>query len=164
MQYMIPQDISIEDKIVFGLTFKQVAYILGGLGVAYIAYLSFAAPMNAGIAIFANIISLSFAFVRIQDLTLFQFIGVTLLYFFRPEKRYWQMNADTVYYVPQKQRDQGLLDRLAQKQQEEKQQETLRHLSDISFSLDHFDENITKATPEDPHPTVSDVDLLRTSF
>jgi hypothetical protein len=91
MQFKVPQNIDLEDKIVGPLTLIQFVYVLGGGVIIYLLYLSLhmrflfwilAAPIG--------LIALALAFLKIQDQPLSHFLKAGLVYLSRPKKRLWQ--------------------------------------------------------------------------
>lgn len=42
LQYQIPQDVMIEDRIIGNVTFKQLGYLFFAFGICYIIYKKFA--------------------------------------------------------------------------------------------------------------------------
>lgn len=97
MQFKIPQNVDIEDKIVAFLSFRQLFILLGGGGIAYVVYTAtvgrvpayaYIIPM-AVIMLFAVLI----AFLKMDNLT---FIRMVLLFFERlinPSQRVWRHYA-----------------------------------------------------------------------
>lgn len=92
MQFQVPQNIDLEDKIVGPLTLIQFLYVLGGALIDYFLFQSLAQDyfglfLVAGIPI--ALISLGLAFFKIQDQPLSHFLTVGLVYMTKPKLRIW---------------------------------------------------------------------------
>lgn len=96
MQFQVPQNIDLEDKIVGPLTLIQFLYILGGGLLDYIL-LIWLGPRFVFwlIAIPVALVSLSLAFLKIQEQPLSHFISAGLVYLSRPKLRLWQRQGQT---------------------------------------------------------------------
>lgn len=92
MQFRVPQNIDMEDKIVGSLTLMQLVYVLTGGLIDYIlfqllgknyfyVFLFFGVPIG--------LITLAITFLKIQDQPLSYFIKAGLSYFSRPKTRFW---------------------------------------------------------------------------
>lgn len=106
MQFKVPQNIDLEDKIVGPLTLIQFLFVLGGGLVDYLLYLTIHGGLIFWIlAVPIAIIALAFAFVKIQDQPLTHFIKAGLVYLSKPKKRVWQRHGlvkPVVYAAPKK--------------------------------------------------------------
>lgn len=91
MQYQVPQGIDLEDKIIGPLTLIQFLYLLIGGVIIYLLFLA-----THGSLIFwvlglpIGIVSLSMAFLKIQDQPLTYFIKAAVGFLSRPRIRLWQ--------------------------------------------------------------------------
>jgi hypothetical protein len=90
MQAGVPQFIDIEDKIAFGLTAKQLLWMGAMVAVLIVAYSLFNRQLFFAIAFFVIVIFASLAFWRPQGVSLFSFLGFTLLYLFKPKNYIWR--------------------------------------------------------------------------
>ena len=94
LQYKIPQNIGVEDRIVGPFTLKQLIIVACGVGISYVlfAITSKLYELNTieyfVIAIPA-LISIAAALLKINGLTFFQFLLLTLEYAIKPKKRAW---------------------------------------------------------------------------
>jgi len=91
MQFPVPQNIDMEDKIIGPMTLVQFLYVLGGGIIDYLLFLS----LKTGIlfwvlAIPIAIVALALAFLKIQDQPLMYFVKSGLVYLSRPKVRLWQ--------------------------------------------------------------------------
>ena len=94
MQYKVPQKIDLEDKIIGPLTLKQFLYLLGGGTVIYIILSTYPSQWYIYVLIFlVAILSLAFAFVKVQDQDFATILFSIFSYLVRPRKRYWNKAA-----------------------------------------------------------------------
>lgn len=93
MQFKVPQNIDMEDKIVGPLTLIQFLYLLGGGLLVYILYQALGTK-HMGIFLVLGlpigIVSLAMAFLKIQDQPLMHFIKASIYYYTHPKTRIWQ--------------------------------------------------------------------------
>lgn len=88
MQYKVPQNIDIEDKLIGPLTMLQFVYLLLGMGVAY-------ASWRVGWLIFVifglpvALFTLALLFVKIQGQPFGRFLVSLIQYYRQPQKRIW---------------------------------------------------------------------------
>jgi len=92
MQFKVPQNIDMEDKIVGPLTLVQFLYLLGGGLIVYILFQSLGSNMAVFVilALPIAIISVGMAFIKIQDQPLSHFIKAGIYYFTHPKIRFWK--------------------------------------------------------------------------
>lgn len=93
MQFQVPQNIDLEDKIVGSLTLTQFLYVLGGLLIDYLLFQAiarnyFAVFLVIGIPV--TLITLGLAFLKVQEQPLSRFISYGLVYLSKPKLRIWQ--------------------------------------------------------------------------
>lgn len=106
MQFQVPQNIDMEDKIVGPLTLIQFLYlIIGGI----IAYLIFLATKGSYIfwltGMPIGLFALAMAFLKIQDQPISYFVKAGLIYLSKPKVRIWQRHGlvlPVVQNVPKK--------------------------------------------------------------
>lgn len=128
MQFKVPQNIDLEDKIVGPLTLIQFLYVLGGGVVDYLLFLSFHMTFLFWVlAIPIAVIALALAFLKIQDQPLSHFIKAGIIYLGKPKKRLWlrtglvkpvvfavQKKEKKVVIPPKRKIEKSELERLAQ--------------------------------------------------
>jgi hypothetical protein len=114
LQFQVPQNIDLEDKIVGPLTLIQFLYVLGGALIDYFLFQAlgqdyFSLFLVAGIPI--ALISLSLAFFKIQDQPLSHFISVGLVYMTKPKLRLWsrQTNFSPILTAPPKKEENEIV-------------------------------------------------------
>jgi len=149
MQFKVPQNVQMEDKIVGPLTLKQMIIIAAGGGMAYVVYLALARtyfwevwlPPVAVVVV----ITVLFAFVKLYNVSFTRFILLFIQFLVLPRQRIWVKKSGDVFM-------QEILVKEpteAENKSEEKSKrtvETMRKLKDISTKLDkyHTKNNINK--------------------
>ncbi len=91
-QYQVPQFIDVEDKIIGPLTLKQFLYLLGGAGVAGIAYLIFIPFLFIIVGLFAFAVSVALAFYKINGIPLPNILLGAFSYFTKPRLYIWKQD------------------------------------------------------------------------
>lgn len=105
IQFQVPQNIDMEDKIIGPLTLIQFLYLLAGGVVDYLIFLSIGPSFVFWvIGLPIALISLALAFLKIQDQPLSYFVRAGLTYLSRPKIRLWQRQglAPTVIFAAKK--------------------------------------------------------------
>jgi hypothetical protein len=101
VQFKIPQDVQLEDRIIGPLTMKQLGICIAGGSTAYVLYLSLAKnffwevwAIPVGTTILLTVL---IAFIRIVNVSFMQFILLLIEYVFKPRKRLW-IKGDGIIY------------------------------------------------------------------
>lgn len=90
MQYRVPQNIDLEDKIVGPFTAKQFIYLMVGFSLAYILVISLGTGIFALFLIVpVVIITIALTFVKVQDRPFEVFLRSIIRYIGRPKRRVW---------------------------------------------------------------------------
>jgi hypothetical protein len=94
MQYKIPQNVGIEDKIVGPFSLRQLIMVAGGVGVSWVlfAIMSKLYELNFieyGVIALPGLLSVAFALVRVNDQTLMKYIILLMEFSMKPKKRLW---------------------------------------------------------------------------
>jgi hypothetical protein len=101
MQYKIPQNVQIEDKIVGPLTLKQLIYLGAGGGISYAIYVALASKYYIEVWIWfvlpPVLITLAFTFIKINGIPFAKWILLMTEYFYNPRKRTFIMGAGDNY-------------------------------------------------------------------
>lgn len=101
MQYKIPQNVQIEDKIVGPLTLKQLIILGVGGGITYAIYTYLASRYSIGIWIWfvvpPGMLTAAFAFLKINGIPFAKWIILTAEHFYNPRKRTFLMGAGDDY-------------------------------------------------------------------
>ena len=105
MQFKVPQNIDLEDKIVGPLTLIQFLYVISGGVLIYLLYLTIGGTFFFWVlSIPIAAIALALAFLKIQDQPLSHFIKAGLIFLSRPKTRVWQrhgLNFSAINAAPQ---------------------------------------------------------------
>lgn len=101
MQFQVPQFTETETKLVGPLTFKQVLWLGGGGLLVYVFsfFLAGVAFIIFTIVILAT--ALSFAFIKIQDVSLIRYVGYALAYLLKIEKYTYVPTQKNDEYLPE---------------------------------------------------------------
>ncbi|MBU1446073.1 PrgI family protein [Patescibacteria group bacterium] len=144
MQFKIPQNVQMEDRIVGPLTLKHMIILGIGGGFAYVLYVVLARSyyMEVWLPPIAIIVILTllFAFVKIYNVSFAKFIILFIEHLFVPRKRKWQKASAEIQmqgYVPEK--EPTKLNDSNKKDNENTK--TLNKLNDISKVLDTYGTN-----------------------
>ncbi len=97
MQFKVPQNIQMEDKIIGPLTMKQFVYLLVGGMVTYATIKSYNTTMFLFVGLPVGILALCLAFIKIQDQPFSKFILSLVSYLLKPKQRVWQ--KDRIVYA-----------------------------------------------------------------
>jgi len=94
VQFKVPQNIDMQDRIIGPLTLGQFMYLVFGGIILYILF-SKLVPLGLGIIFFIlavpiGLISFAMAFVKVNDRPFPQFVWAFIQYFSRPRQRIWQ--------------------------------------------------------------------------
>lgn len=94
MQFKVPQNIDMEDRIIGPLTLNQFLYLLIGGIIIYILF-NYLVPIRLTfvfvlLAVPIGVISFAFAFVKIQDRPFIEFALAAVKYLSLPRTRAWQ--------------------------------------------------------------------------
>lgn len=97
MQFKIPQNVDIEDKIVAFLSFRQLFILIGGGAIAYVIYTASVGrvPPYAYIIpmVIIMIITALIAFLKIDNLTFIKLVLLMLERIINPSQRVWRHYA-----------------------------------------------------------------------
>jgi len=89
MQYKVPQKIDLEDKVIGPLTIKQFIWLLGGGMAIYLIFTTFGGLFRWLLIFIAVILTLAFAFVRVEEQP-FSYLATNFLSFLlSPKIRLW---------------------------------------------------------------------------
>ncbi len=103
MQYKIPQNVQVEDKIVGPLTLKQLITLGIGGGITYVIYVSLAKTYYMEVWLIPTaipgILTLLITFVKINGIPFLKWCFLMVEYFKNPRKRYFIMGSGDMYQV-----------------------------------------------------------------
>ncbi|MBU1934743.1 PrgI family protein, partial [Patescibacteria group bacterium] len=94
MQYKIPQNIGVEDRIVGPFTLKQLIIVAVGGGISYVLFTITSKIYELNvleyvIIAFPALIALAAALIKINNIPFTKFVLLTLEYAIKPKKRLW---------------------------------------------------------------------------
>ncbi len=98
MQYKVPQNIDMQDRIVGPLTLVQFLYLLTGGITIYVLFTVLAAKSITLFFILAvpiGLFSFALAFLKIQDQTFGKFVLSFVTFLFKPKTRLWVKEGKT---------------------------------------------------------------------
>ena len=152
MQYKIPQNVRIEDKIVGPLTLKQLIILGVGGGITYAIYVALARVYYVEVwLVFTlppGLLTLAFTFVKIKGIPFWQWITLVIEFFINPRKRTFSLGAGDHYEasifakntIKEETKD-------GQMTKAQRDQERINNIGEITKMLDNF------SMPEQPKPT-----------
>jgi hypothetical protein len=141
MQFQVPQNLDLEDKIVGPMTLTQFLYVLGGGLVDYLLFQTLARDYFALFLLFGipiALLALGLAFFKVQEQPLTHFISCAIIYFTRPKLRIWQ-RIDI--FKP-------ILTAPPKKEKKEEEPKEKRHLE--KSELEQLAYNLDTAAPDKP--------------
>ena len=89
MQYKVPQNIDLEDKVIGPLTLKQFIYLLAGGMIDYILYKSLDNWFGWLLIILVSAITFAFAFAKIQEQDFSYFLSSLTAFLSKPKIYIW---------------------------------------------------------------------------
>lgn len=149
LQYKIPQDVQIEDRITSFLTVRQMIVSAIGGGIAYVVYISLVDRYYAEVwlppVVLIIALTLAIAFVKINGLSFVKWVLLLMEFLINPRKRVWEKTkSDEIIFnfVTSKRFTQEA----SQKKQAEVQTKDLSALAEITRKIDKNPfENIQKS-------------------
>ena len=100
MQFKIPQNVEVEDKIIAFISFKQLFIIMGGGGIAYIVYIiavdKFPITAWAIPVVVILLLTVLTAFFKIDNITFAKAILLFLEMIINPKKRLWETSSNFI--------------------------------------------------------------------
>jgi hypothetical protein len=142
MQFKVPQNVQIEDKILPFMTLRQLIISGVGGGFTYIIYIALEGQPSAiwmpPVGIF-GILTLAVAFLRIRDIPFIDFILLILERYLNETKRVWVKSAGDVFpklVVTHKKK------KTSKKNTEEKIEKKKASISDVTKLSKMLDEGV----------------------
>lgn len=94
LQYKIPQNIGIEDKIVGPFSLRQLIIVAVGVGISYVLFAASSKLYELGILEYIiialpGLIALAVALIKVNDLTFTQYLLLALEFAIKPKRRLW---------------------------------------------------------------------------
>lgn len=143
MQYKIPQNVQIEDKIVGPLTLKQLIILGIGGGITYVIYMVLARQFFIEVWLIptaiSGLITLAFTFIRINGNSFGKWLLLIVEYMWNGKQRTYDMGSADHYEATIFAKDikkEQIED--VQQTKAERDREKLANISEISATLDSF--------------------------
>ena len=100
MQFKVPQNISMEDKIAGPLTMVQFIIMIVGGGIAFVVLnITLISPVNQFLAIIVALLTIVLAIGRFNDQPMYKFFKYIILFVTTPRTRVWHKEGHTVQLV-----------------------------------------------------------------
>lgn len=132
MQFIVPQFIDIEDKVIGPLTFKQFMYLAGGAGLAFAVYKLVPPIISIPLALGIITIAVLLTFFKVNGKPFVFVMQAFISYFFQSKLYIWKQNIKKeepkVAKVEEKKNEELKIPRLTESK-----------LGDLSWSLDILD-------------------------
>lgn len=155
----IPQNVYVEDRIIGPVTLKQLAIVGIGTGISYALFstASRAGPISIpyGVILWTPaMIAAAFAFLRINDLSLFNIILLMIEHANKPNQRYWSSHPGISINFVSKAAKQAVIDANT------KINENAAKLAELTRQMEKREEELVKlanhaVTPDDSIPGVA---------
>jgi len=94
VQFKVPQNIDLEDKIIGPLTLIQFVYLMIGGAIFYIMFKAGNTALLVFVGIPAALIAVFLAFVKINDQPFSRFVVSLMSYMARPKQRVWHKEIE----------------------------------------------------------------------
>lgn len=139
-RFQVPQFINIEDKIVGPLSAKQLVYIVGGLGMGYLAYEILPAILNIVFGIIGVLFGVALAFGKYNGRPLIKTLQAAVNFIKAPRKFVWRQQQDSIV------RSRTLSKKEAKEAQEQENHQAHKQISrqkvdEIAWGLDVLDKS-----------------------
>jgi hypothetical protein len=167
LQYKIPQNVGIQDKIVGPLTLRQLITLAIGAGISWIFFgiLSKLYELNIFeyiIIALPILIATAMSLIKINDITLSKFVLLFIEFGIKPKKRVWDHRGIAALVAPDlSERGKKEFKKNTLEAVNEKKPQNLRELSRI---LDSGGFNNIQTLTCDDLDTVNDEDLMSQAF
>ena len=149
----IPQNVYVEDRIIGPVTLKQLIITGIGGGISYVLY---ASVTKAGITNLPAVIAAAFAFMKINDLTLFNIILLAIESMSKPNLRYWSPSPGLSINLITRQSDKEFQMATA------KAELNATRLNEITHQLKQHQEEMSRMAGHESMP--GDTDAVKTRF
>ena len=145
MQFKVPQNVQMEDKIVGPLTLKHLGILGGGGGLAYVIYVVLARNYYWEVWVppvaIVSILTVLFAFVRIHNNSFSKFLILFTEYLIIPRQRVWNKGSAEIYHVPVAIKKKKNIQGPKKYKSDKKITKSLKQLSEASKIFDEFNES-----------------------
>jgi len=93
MQFKVPQNIDMQDRIIGPLTMVQFIYAVVGFGTCYAIYMSIPRPFSYFLILPIALFVLCLDFVKINERPFLDFFITAIEYAFSPKQRVWHQGG-----------------------------------------------------------------------
>jgi hypothetical protein len=93
IQYKVPQNIDMQDRVVGPLTMVQFLYAVFGGGMGYISYSTLPSPLNLMLALLIGIFTVCVIFVKVNERPFLSFVGNIITFTIKPKVRVWSKST-----------------------------------------------------------------------
>lgn len=142
MQYKIPQNVRIEDKIVGPLTLRQLIYLGIGGGISYAIYVTLARTYFIEVWLpptaFTALLTLAFTFVKINGIPFAKWLLLIIEYMYNPKKRTFMMGAGDTYEATLFAKEKKKVKKEEKMTKAERDAERIKKLSEITKLVDSY--------------------------
>lgn len=143
MQYKIPQNVQVEDKIVGPLTLRQLIYLGVGGGITYVIYNYFGSRYYMGawliLPFITGSLTLMVTFLKLNGIPFGKWVFLMAEYFFLPNKRIFIMGAGDNYSLSLfAQKEKKVQTGPVESSKAERDHERLEKIGEISKLLDSY--------------------------
>lgn len=158
----IPQNVYVEDRIIGPITLKHLLIVGIGAGISYAIFASAQKAGATNIVVLGAcwipaLIAAAFAFFRINDLSLFNIILLSIEGFNKPSQRYWSPYPGISINLITSQHAKEIVEASA------KAESNANKLADITRQLEKRQEELNKLTAHD-NPSPIAVEGIRTQL
>lgn len=165
MQYKIPQNIGIEDKIVGPFSLRQLIIVAAGGGISYVIFVLASGTYELNVLEYIVIalpfiLSLAIALIKINNITFTKFILLALEFAIKPKRRLWDHRGISPLVAPNL-KEEELLPK--SREQPKKTLQKKINLKDLSRILDSAGFRDTEITHQDMD-NAQDEDLITEAF
>lgn len=153
MQYKIPQDVQMEDKIVGPLTLKQLIILGAGGGLDYAIYVQLAKGGDGGLGTWIvpvaiiGLLTIAIAFVKLKGLTFMQYAFYSIEFYTKPHKRLWTQGGGEVF-ASITQPKPKTKEELAREKQTQKAPKEIHDIAELSRLMDAQSEILSEKHEE----------------
>lgn len=131
MQFIVPQFIDVEDKVIGPFSFKQFLYLAGGGGLAFTLYKLLPGIIALPLALAVVILALALTFYKVNGKPFVFVLQAFIFYLFQSKLYIWKQQIrkeEKKEVIPETKSTESVLPRL-----------TESRLGDLSWSLDILD-------------------------
>lgn len=99
MQFKVPQNIDMQDRIIGPLTMVQFIYAVVGFGTCYAIFMSIPRPFSYFLIVPIALFVLCLDFVKVNERPFLDFFISAIEYAFAPKQRVWHQGESTDFTI-----------------------------------------------------------------